>query len=295
MPGPGGGAYGGGGSRGGGFGGGPRGGGFGGHHHRGPGWGYRRRGFYRGGGCLGSLMSMILMPLILIVTAGSLLFSSVGSAFSVISQGGVITYDEEKFQDYADARYAEEFGSSSAYEDNILIVFLTDEDYYNYYYIAWVGDHITSDINLLFGNAHTALGRAMAASVNSSSYKYSLDSNLAQVIGQMESAIAEKGVASFICTENHAQVTSHLTNKTKTDLTADTVNTALQSFTDETGIPIVVVVDDAEDVFGKQIPASSLITALISVVLIVLAVYLIVRGVRNRRNDGGDGYYENRN
>ncbi len=301
MPGPGGGARGGGGSRGGGFGGGPRGGGgfggphgggFGGpHHHR---RGFYRRGFYGGGGCLGSLMGMILMPVILILLSVVLLFSSVGNAFSVISQGGVITYNEETFQDYADAQYAAEFGNSTAYEDNILIVFLTDEEYYDYYYIAWVGDHISTDINRMFGNNQTALGRSISASVNTSSYKYSLDSNLAQVVEQMKNSIADKGIDSFSCSENHTQVESHLTNKTDMDLTEATVNSALQSFTDETGIPMVVVVEDMEDVFGRSIPARTIITAIIAVALIILAICMIVKGVRKRKQGGDrDGSYDN--
>ena len=140
----------------------------------------------------------------------------------------------------------------------------------------------------MFVNEQTTLGRSIAASVNSNSYKYSLDSNLAQVVEQMKKNIADKDVDSFTCKENHTQVESHLTNKTEIDLTVDTVNTALQSFTDETGIPLVVVVEDAEAVFGKTIPTSTIITVVIAAALIVLAVYLIVRSVRRRRQTGGN-------
>ena len=160
-------------------------------------------------------------------------------------------YDENTFQDYADEQYKKEFGSSSAYEDNILLVVLTeDENYYDYYYIAWVGDHIVTDINYLFGDNDTELGEAMADSINENSYKYSLDSNLAQVVESMENEIVSMGLtSSFSCSENHAQVESHLTNHTNIDMTEDTVNTALQSFTDATGIPIVIVVEEISEVF----------------------------------------------
>jgi hypothetical protein len=66
------------------------------------------------------------MPIIIIVIASVFLFSALGSAFGTVSEGGVVTYDENTFQDYANRQYAAEFGGSSAYEDNILIVFLTD-------------------------------------------------------------------------------------------------------------------------------------------------------------------------
>lgn len=307
----------GGGPRGGGFGGGPRGGGphggfgggmhhppHGGWHHRPPhgGWHHRpyRGGWFHrphysgGGGCLGGLVGLVLVPVILIFVVVVGLISSVGSMFSGFSQGGTAaygtSYDENAFQDYADDQYAAEFGSSTAYEDNILLVFLTeDEEFYDYHYIAWVGDHIAPDINELFGSDTTELGHAIASSVNVNSYKYSLDSNLAQVIQTMESHIVSKGLtSSFTCEENHAQVESHLTNKTTLDLTKETVNAALTSFTDATGIPIVVVVEDMDTVFAQQTSSGNVLKTVLlivaAVVLVVLAIVLIVRAARKGKN-----------
>lgn len=293
MPGPGGGAHGGGGGRGGGgfhggggggfHGGGHHGGGFHGggfhgggmHHpphrgmhgpHFGGGWGggwFHRPRHYGGGGCLGGLIGIVMIPVVLII----LVIFVIGSSSSVRTQpaddiyyeenamelddSADTSYDENAFQDYADKVYAEEFGNSTAYEDNILLVFLTEnENYYDYYYIAWVGDHITTDINYMFGNEETEFGVAVSNAITTSSYKYSLDANIAQIINTMEQNIAELGTLSpFTCDEEHIQVESHLTNKTTLELTEDTVNTALQSFTQATGIPIVVVVDDISDVF----------------------------------------------
>ena len=288
MPGPGGGSHGGGGSRGGGgFGGshggggfgGPRGGGgFGGPHgggfggpHGGPhmggfsgphmgGFGWRRRPprYYGGGGCLSGLLSMFLVPIVLILFIVMFVFYSCGSNVTREPENNVennvesisVDYDEETFQDFANEMYEDEFGKSTAYEDNLLIVVLTDEDYYDYYYIAWVGDHIATDINYMFGDNDTELGEAMSDSINATSYKYSLDSNLAQVIETMEQKITALGLtSSFKCEENHAQVESHLTNKTNIDMTEQTVNDALENFTETTGIPIVIVVEDVDDVF----------------------------------------------
>jgi len=312
MPGPGGGRSGGGGSRGGfgggSFGGGSRGGGFGGGGYHGGFGGPPRRGFYGGpfyggffrprryyyggGGCLGGLAGLILMAVILIVLAAVMLFSSVGTAFTDVTSGGSVKYDENTFQDYADAQYRAEFGNSTAYEDNLLLVVLVDEDYYDYHYIAWVGDHIHSDINKLFGNEQTEFGRAMNSNVNVNSYKYSLDTNLAHVVEQMTKTIEQKNLtSSFKCSENHIQVDSHLTNKTDLAITEDTVNMALDEFTETTGIPIVVVVDDAEDVFGKTIDTGSILIVFLSVVMIGVAIYLIVKSVRQRKENGNDDRY----
>ena len=194
MPGPGGGGSGGGGF-GGGFGGGGGGfhrGGFGGGFYHRPhfyGGFYRRPFFYGGGGCLGGLLGMIFGPIIMVILALFLLFGFMGSSFTEVAQGGSVRYDEELFQDYADAQYAKAFGSSSAYEDNLLLVFLTAEDDRGYAYIAWVGDHIAPQINYLFGGNSSDLGAAMEVSINTANYKYSLDSNLAMAVGQMQKKV----------------------------------------------------------------------------------------------------------
>lgn len=269
MPGPGGGSHGGGGSRGGGgfsgggFSGGSHGGGFNGgfnHHpggghrppphggyyhgpHFGGGW-YRRPRYYGGSGCF-----PVLIFIAIFIVGGILsLFPSNNVEYIDLN---VEKYDENIFQDYANDQYEKEFGKTSAYEDNILLVFLTeDENYYDYYYIAWVGDHIATDINYMFGSENTELGYAISNAVNTNSYKYSLDSNIAQVVEYMENQIVAKNLeSSFICNEDNGGYVSHLTNNTFIEMTEETVNTALQSFTDTTGIPIVVVVEDIDEVF----------------------------------------------
>ena len=301
MPGPGGGGRGGGGF-GGGFGGGRGfgGGGFhgGGFYHR-PhfygGWHYRRPFFYGGGGCLGGLIGMIFGPIIMIAMAAMLLFGYVGGAVTDVAQGGSVVYDEETFQDYADAQYAKAFGGSSAYEDNLLLVFLTAEDDRGYAYIAWVGDHIDTDINYLFGSNGSELGNAMNMSINQSNYKYSLDSNLAMVVQQMEKNVKDLGLeSSYTCTEEHAQVKSRLTNYTDLSMTTETVNAALESFTATTGIPLVIVVEETEAVFGKTINSNSWVGLIIAAVLLIAGIALFVKAIKGRnRNSEQDRYNRN--
>ncbi|MBO7303841.1 MAG: hypothetical protein J6V09_01270 [Clostridia bacterium] len=294
MPGPGGGARGGGGGRGfsgggrGFSGGGRSGGGFsGGHHHHHGHFGFsfwpRRRYYGYGGGCLGGLISAMIAPIIMIIIAAVFLFVSVTSAFTAIANGGVIQYNEEKLQDYADRQYAEIYGASTAYEDNILIVFVTDEEYYNYAYIAWVGDHISQSINYMFGASGTVLGRAMDANINQTNYKYSLDSNLAFVVNTMRDRVAAQSNM-FDCTETHNQVDPKFVNNTDLPMTAATVSEALVAFETATGITMSIVVDDAEDVFGKTMPVGYIITAIIAIAVIAAVIYYIYK---NRKGGGG--------
>lgn len=296
MPGPGGGGHGGGfrggggGFRGGGggFGGGFHGGGFHGGPPRGPrrpwfGGFYPRWGYFGGGGCCSGVIGALMAPILLVILAVVLLVGTLTSGFSTLFSGGVTKYDEEQFQDYADEQYASAFGAySSTYEDNLMLVFLTADDYQDYYCIAWVGDNIRTDINNLFGNEYTVFGRVVNQTV-ASNYKYSLDSNIAQVMETMSDAVTELGGdSSFKSAPSGSQAPSKLINYTELPMTDATVNHALEEFTAETDIPVVIVVDSIASVFQKTLTPESILALIVSVVLIVIAIALLVRYFRNR-------------
>ncbi len=306
MAGPGGGSRGGGGGRGfgggsfggGGFGGGGRGFGGGGRGFRGPhhhgGWFFGPRYHYYGGGCLGGMLGLFITPVILILFAVGMLLSTFGSALGSLSTGGAITYDENALQDYANEQYWTEFGSEADSEDELLLVFLVeDEEYYEYAYIAWCGDHIDNRINSMFGAEGTKFGNAIANSaINSNSYKYSLDSGIAQVVDTMQGHIDALGLdSSFSCDSKESTYRSHLINKTSIDMTEDTVNRALEDFTAATGISVAVVVEDAEDVLPRDFDYLSVFMALL---FLVIAAVMIVRAVKGRDNkkkeDENDNY-----
>lgn len=310
MAGPGGGSRGGGfgggsrgggfgGGSGGGFGGGSRGGGFrggyhGGFYHRPRYYGPRFFGFgpryygYGGGGCLGGFfggfLGALMAPFILLMVVAVMMFGVVGSALSNAANGGIISYDEATFQEYANTEYYKAFGNSDATEDNILIVVLTNEEADGYYCIAWVGDNIQDRINLMFGDETTPFGQSIIASIPDY-YAYSLDSNLATVMNTMSAKIDNLGLESSFKKENsHAKTpSSHLVNYTDLALTEETVNDALVSFTEETGIPAVIVVEDMETVFGKSLPMGDIVILVILSVLGIVAIVAIVRVVKNRK------------
>lgn len=300
MAGPGGGARGGGfsgggGRSGGGFGGGGfRGGhhgGFGGHHHHhhhGGFWFFGRRRYYGyGGGCLGGLAGLILAPVIMIVLAVVLFSVSVGSAFSSIANGGSVIYDEVKFQDYANDAYYSEFGSYDGVEDNLLIVFLVDENSESYTCIAWLGDNIKTSVNDMFGAEGTEFYYAVTSSVNESNYKYSLSQNLAAVMEKMTAEVEELGLATpFKNPEAKTSVaTPHINNKSTLTINENTVNTSLADFTAKTSIPAVITVDSMENVFGKTIMTGDLIFVILSVGLLALAIFLIVKNIREAKRE----------
>ena len=272
----------------------------------GGGW-YHRPRYYGGGGggCCGGMIGAMLVPIIVILMMVSAVFSMINVNVGDTVYWEDTNYSEEAFQDYANEQYEKEFGSSTAYEDNVLIVFLVNEDYYTYNYIAWVGDHVAKDINYMLGDNDTELGEAMAESISATNYKYSLDSDLSVVIDSMRKQILDLGLeSSYDCDENHVQVQSHLTNHSDIPMTEDTVNTALELFTQETGIPVVIVVEDMTAVFGTNEQSTTvavgskvnLVTVLGVAVLVILVIVLIVILVRKKKNEGdGDFVNEEKN
>lgn len=317
MPGPGGrgrsGGF-GGGSRGGsrgGFSGGSR-GSFGGgmhrptvHHHR-PyvhhtpyygGWG--RRTTYGGGGCGGCLSSVgaiIMLPIILIIVLGSVAMSNVDSSIVDVSPEPGIYYDEATFQDYAFSQYNKEFTDSATYEDNLLIVFLANEAADGYYTIAFVGDNLQNEVAELFGNEYTAFGDAMLSNISDEYYAYSLSSSLAYVMNKMTDEVTNLNLESSFKTDADRTnaITSHLTNYTSLSVSEATVNPALLSFTEKTGIPAVIVVDYMENVFEVVTESEELSTTagfrigivpiMIIVIAVVVIIYVIISIKKNDKN-----------
>ena len=297
MPGPGGGSRGGGfggGSRGGGFGGGSHGGfggGFGGphrHHHHHGGWYHRH---YYGGGCLGGLVGAILYPIVMIIFSAVFLFAFIGSSFGNVANGGQVVYNEAVMQEYADTQYASAFGNSSAYEDNILLVFLTNEESDGYYTIAWVGDNIKGEINNLFGDETTAYGVAVRGNVNSEYYAYSLDTNLTAVVESMTAHVTRLDLESSFRTvsDRSALAESKFINYTALPMSVTTVDIAIDEFTEKTGIPLVLVVDSMETVFGKTVSGTDWVGVIVPLIFIAIAIFLVVKAFKERNNKGNGG------
>ncbi len=240
---------------------------------------------------MGGLVGMLMLPIIMLVIVSVLLVASIGSAVSSVANGGEVRYNEAVFQEYTNNRYYEEFADSEAFEDHVLIVFLTEEDADGYYAIAWVGDNLRGEVNELFGAEGTAFGRAMNASINDY-HAYSLSANLAAVMERMTGEVKSLGLDSPFRKEGTASgITPHVTNYSALNISKDTVNTALEGFEEETGICAVIVVDSMENVFGKSVPATDWFTVLILLVFAGVAIYMIVqavRGSKKKEDDSGE-------
>lgn len=236
-----------------------------------------------------------MMPIIMLVVAGMFLFGVIGSSFSTVANGGRVIYDEATFQNYANTRYASAFGASSAYEDNLLLVFLTNEEADGYYTIAWIGDNVKTEISNMFGDETTEFGVVVLGNINSEYYAYSLDSNIAAVVDTMASHISRLGLdSSFKKPSDRSTMTApEFINNTSLAMTKATVEDSLVEFTNATGIPIVIVVEDMEEVFGKTVTTTDWSGIILSLGFIALAIFLIVKAVKEKKKLKSDGNNSN--
>ena len=245
------------------------------------------------------MMGMMFAPIIIILIAISLLsnfMSSVSTSISNVSSGGHILYDNRKLESYAQLQYDKEFDNAIGYEDNILIVFLVDEEREGYYTIAYVGDNIHNDINMMFGNEYSEYGEEITENINSY-YENSLNKNLSIMVDNMSKRIVNLSLnSSFIHTsDSPGNYKSHVTNISDLDLNEDIINYSLEAFTEDTDIPIVIVVDNIDNVFDKRINPVDITTILFAVVLIGAAIYFIYRSVKSRNNDPYESDEDRRN
>ena len=305
MPGPMGGSYGGGfsggsrgGSHGGGFSGGSRGGGgfHGGgmhhgphhhHHHHGPvfmGPMFGRRRYY-GGGCFGgAIASAAFVVIFFAIFIVALLGDFAGSD---VSDG--IPYDEAAFQRYANQRYYDAFSETDDYENNILLVFVAFDGYDGYDFIAWGGNHIDYDTDMLFGyDLQNVISGEMPEPVY---YEFALSKIFKNTVDSM----TKKANASHAASSEGLDTSfSKLYNDTDLQIEEALVNTALREFTEKTGYPIAIAVVDSAEIYGEiennasAKPQSGEILAVIFVVLAIAIVIIVLISKKNGGNNGGN-------
>lgn len=241
--------------------------------------------FFGGGGFFGGLFAALLFPIIIIFIAAIFLISSIFSVFTTAAQGGKLTYDEETFQAYANEQYAEQFYGKGAYEDNLLIVFAATEDRTYYEYLVWAGNHLKDD-TYETAKGTTVFEDAIENNIeNGELFKFSIDNDLPNVVEDMTSALEGKEIFEKTCkdTEHVGEKSSLVINKTS-DLTIseDDINQALEEFTQKTEIPVVIIIEDAEEIFETEYPVAEIV---ISVLIIGLGVFLIIFFIRKYKKE----------
>lgn len=160
-----------------------------------------------------------------------------------------VSYDESRFEAFASRQYDQVFSDSAAYEDNLLLALLVYEDHRDFSYMTWVGDHICGETFGLLGGNETLLGQTLENEIGYG-YGSSLSTDLEHTLDALADGItALSPEGSHTCTEDHSGTDSYLVNNSALALHSSRLNNALADFTQRTGIPIVLIVEDAVDIF----------------------------------------------
>lgn len=234
---------------------------------------------------------MIFVPVIMIILIIFMLIGSFGSALGNVASGGQVIYDESVMQEYADDRYYEVFGEYENYENNLLVVFLTNEEYDGYYAIAWAGFNLESQIYNLFGDERAAFSQMLLSTVNDTYYKNSLSKDLQMTMDKLATKIESFGLSDSFDDEfvyNGEMPPSRLVNYSTLDMSEDLVNSALSDFTERTGIPAVIVVDEMEEAIGKKLLVQDIFLVVILIGLVALVIFMIVKAIKEKKKYGGD-------
>ena len=129
----------------------------------------------------------------------------------------------------------------------------------------------------------------MLSTVNDTYYKNSLSKDLELTMDKLATKIESLGVTHVV----HGQAAqSRLINDSSLSMSEDVVNAALVDFTERTGIPAVIVVDEMEDSLGKVIRRQDITLVIIFVGLLALVVFLVIKAYREKKKHGKGGFGE---
>ncbi len=235
---------------------------------------------------------MIFVPVVMIVLILFMLIGSFGTALGNVAGGGQVIYDESVMQEYADERYAEVFGNYENYENNLLVVFLTNEEYDGYYAIAWAGYNLEPQIYNLFGDERAAFSQMMLTTVNDTYYEKSLSKDLEMTMDKLATKIESFGLSDSFDDDlayTGEMPPSRLVNHSTLTMSDELVNGALEDFTARTGIPAVIVVDEMEEAIGKTLLMQDIFLVIILIGLVALVIFMIVKAVKEKKKYGNSG------
>lgn len=239
---------------------------------------------YYGYGFHGGFFALFFLPILILSIAAIFLLTSVIQLISVLAQGGVVTYDSSKFRDYALTQYEAQFDASSAgYEDNLLIVFSTVEGYDEYRVQAMIGNNIIDGITYMFDDG-AEFSRALEKHLLADDYSTSLDRCLYSAIDSITQS-AQNYPSSFLKEQTVDHRSSAVINRDENlkGFTGEYTQAALDAFTEETGIPVVLIIEDEEDIFGRGVPAYVIVSGLISLGFCIFGTVWIVKAVKAKK------------
>ena len=274
---------GGGGGHGGGGGGFHGGGHSGGGHHGGSYFYFGPRVYH--GGLFGMIFGPSIILIVLLIVSVILVATLAGSVGTK-----TIDYSSEAANDYAMEQYEAAFkNEAGGFEDKVLIAFFTHDDYVKYDYYSMIGDDLTNAAyNKFRDNDGSAMTIAFETSINQTSYRTTLGRDLSDFVDKMADSLSRISTP-FRCEEAHIGGESRLVDYTNLNINSGMVNESLKTFTEKTGIELVLVVANGADVFGYQSILPLIFALLFVVFVFVILVISMLQNVKNWKKNKGNG------
>ncbi len=238
-------------------------------------------------------ISVLVAPILTIVLALAIIVSSLVSGIGAAVKGGNIVYSDTTFQSHSLSQYLSEFAGDdlnpNAKEDNILIVFLIDEENgASFNCTTILGENLKPGILELFAaNKDSAFGKELLENVKEEEKFENLGPKFATIIAAMQKSVLDLDHKTSFNTElegDKPRAESHVTNKVeKTAIATEELETALTAFTEATEIPIVVYFNTTEAVFGRTFPTGDFIMAALGLAVVAYGIYSMIKNIREAK------------
>ncbi len=214
----------------------------------------------------------------------------------VLFAAGIEEIDREEGEllQYGTEQYSEIFGSSSAPDDNILFVFLLDDEEFGYSSsMGIVGDNVNGYIHIMFEEYEDYYDLVEDLLDNTSADYFS--ECYAEVIDDMTDSIMAHGFySSFDAPSDRSNlVPSGIINKTKLDLNDGYIAAALNRFTEETEIPCTLLIEYEQNVYSDvETTLDNIGIALVILLMflgpatIIVAIITFLKSVGGKQTDG---------
>lgn len=223
------------------------------------------------------LFSILSTPILVIVIALGIFAYNLVGTISAISNGGNIVVTQEAYDQHI--ANIEKAAISEGQDKNgtIILTFFYDVDTNTVTPDMKAGSNIMNEVTDLLSKSE--------AYDSVKTYESTFVSNLIAVLNKMATDIQGLELNSnFIKKYDPAKLPEatlvQLEGKSHVDDSAGTLDAAIKSFSEKTGIALIVSVDSSADVFGRSAPWKDI---LIEVALLAFAVYMIFNIVKKVR------------
>ena len=256
--------------------------------------------FVRKFGDLNGFFKFLVVPVLIVALAVTMVVTSLTTSFSDVLAGRGVLYSPEQISQYAEEQYAEQFKAlkdEEGFEECLLLVVFVDKaDPYGEFYIqSRVGEKIEDEV---FGIKPTGLTGSLnwyhgqdenrsfeeCLSLTLASFRTAAKAGQTSIeAGAVESKFINNPTASTDEVETGEVETGEVEKDNELKFNEKEINKTLQSFTEKTGIPAVVVVADGNAAFASAITTRTVITFVLSAAMIAGAVFLVIKGLKDAK------------